>query len=144
MIYAVQFCAEHIRALRAQPSQQWLAATASDRDLRLLENQYATTVMEDGRPIACGGVLPIWENRGYLWSVISDTVDARSFRAVHAITKRALDGMPFRRLEAAVEVDFEPGHRWVRALGFELEAPLAKAFQVNGADCALYARVRKA
>ena len=110
--------------------------------MRTLESPWATTLVADGRPILSGGAIPLWMGRAYLWSFLSDKVTRRNFVEVTSFVRRFLNGLPFKRVEASVECDHEAGHRWVRALGFELEAPRMRAFQVDGRDCALYARVR--
>jgi hypothetical protein len=63
---------------------------------------------------------------------------------VTKMAKRFLDVCPIRRIEAAVVVDHGPGHRWAQLLGFELEAPLLRAYTPQGEDCSLYSRVRRA
>lgn len=110
--------------------------------LRGLENDWSSTLMEDAKPFACAGVLPYWENRALVWSFLSADVAPANFWAVHAAARQFLDGLPFRRLEAAVDVGFENGHRWMKALGFRVEAPLMRAFQVDGRDCVGYVRIK--
>jgi RimJ/RimL family protein N-acetyltransferase len=129
--------------MKVQGAQAWLTQHTNEEQLRGLENKYAATLMRDGRPVACAGALEFWENRALVWSWLSDDVTARDFRVVHGYAKRFLEGLPFRRLEAAVDVGFEAGHRWVKALGFRCEAPRMEAFEIDGRDSALYARVRK-
>lgn len=141
MIYPVTYQAAHFHQLALQPSQVWLRAYASDANLQSLENEHAFTLMRDGKPRLCCGAVMLWKNRAYVWSMIGSVV-AWEFREVHSWAKRFLAGLPYRRLEAAVDVNFEAGHRWMRSLGFEREADCMKAYQVDGRNCALYARVR--
>lgn len=144
MIYTVPFQARHFKALKIQSAQTELLHLLSEEAVRAWEGPYATTVMRDGTPVLIAGVLPIWEERAYLWSFLSDDITPGEFVAVHRATKRSIDGLPYRRVEAAVEVSFEQGHRWVKALGFECETPdtVMKAFMPNGGDCKLYAKVK--
>lgn len=144
MLYGVPFEAAHLQHLVLQPAQQWCRSYLQGAELRTLENEWAATLMHDGRPIACVGPALYWENRALVWSFISTAVCQSNFLTIHRLAKAYLAGLPFRRLEAAVDVDFDAGHRWARALGFQLEAACMSAFQLDGRDCALYARVRRA
>jgi RimJ/RimL family protein N-acetyltransferase len=141
-MYQVTFEAYHLMQMQTQSAQEWMKAHVSYQDARGLENEHAATLMLDGRPIACAGVFPIWEGRAYLWCWLGCNATAKTFLELHRFAKRFLDGLPFRRVEAAVECDFAAGHRWVKALGFELEAPRMRCFEIDGRDSALYARVR--
>ena len=134
-MYAVPFEAGHVGALGFDS----VPADAA----RALEGAYAVTLMADGKPILAAGVIPMWEDRGFLWAFMSPAADRRVFRALHTFAKMFVANLPFRRLEAAVEVGFEAGHRWVRSLGFVCEAPLARSFRADGKDCALYALVKE-
>ena len=70
-------------------------------------------------------------------------ITKRNFLKLHYLAKEYLGGLPIRRLEASVNTGFTAAHRWVKALGFKMEAPRMEAFQIDGSDCALYARVKK-
>ena len=142
-MYPVSFQWHHMRKMQLQPAQA--VDHVGDDVLRLMEGPYAVTLMSDGEPILATGAVPMWEDRGYLWACLSVGVNGYTFRRVHAWAKAFLAGLPFRRLEAAVDVDFEAGHRWVRALGFDCETPdtVMRAFR-NGVDCKLYALVKGA
>lgn len=142
MLYPVPFAAEHLAQMQLQPAQSWLSAHTDVASMRSLENEWSSTLMDDGRPLAAAGVAVYWQDRAYVWSLISKDVKVSNFLAVHAHAKAFIAGLPFRRLEAGVDCDFEAGHRWAEALGFELEAGRMRAFQVDGRDCALYARVK--
>lgn len=142
MIYVVPFEGEHLNAMVVQEAQRWLQENVSVAELKGLEGPYAATLMEDGKPLICAGVVPYWSTRALLWSFLSDWVTPANFRAVHREAKAFLAGLPFKRLEASVDVGFENGHRWMRALGFQVETPLQRAFQPDGKDSVGYVRIR--
>jgi hypothetical protein len=147
MIYPVPFEAPHYAQMAVHDSQAWLSQHATVETLSALEGPYAGTLMRDGAPLVCGGAWPMWEGRAVLWAFFDTASCRKDFRVIHGYAKTFLSGLPFRRLEAAVVVDFEQGHRWVRALGFECETPppaRMKAYQVDGADCLLYSLVKEA
>ena len=142
MWYVVPFEAKHLFQMDFQEAQKWIVPYLEYNKVKTLENEWASTIMLDGKPMLCGGPLPDGTHRAILWSVISKEVVTSTFRVVHRHVMKYLESLPFRRLEAAIDVDFKAGHRWMKALGFTMEASLMKAFQIDGRDCALYAKVR--
>lgn len=144
MIYPVPFRAEHLRAMKLQAAQAWAAGALTTEALRAFEGPHAATVMRDGRPVMAGGAVRIWDDRAYLWAWLADDMAPGEFLAMHRLVKRHLDSLPFRRIEAAVDVAFEQGHRWMKFLGFTCETPdtAMTAFLPNGADCRLYSKVK--
>ena len=142
MIYYAPFEAWHLGSIKLQESQEWVRGFFVGADLVSLEGPHAMTVYSDGAPVACGGAIGFGDGRACLWSFMGSNIGPREFVKVHAITKRLIDAMPFRRLEMYVDCDFENGHRWARLLGFDMECERMKSFQANGADSALYAMVK--
>lgn len=138
----VPFEAEHFAQMRVQDAQKWMHQNLTVADLKGLEGPHAGTLMVDGVPLACAGALLYWPDRALVWSFLSSRVDRTNIMTVHAEAQRFIDGLPYRRLEASVVVGFEQGHRWMRLLGFEVEAPLQRAFNVDGSDCVGYVRIR--
>lgn len=137
----VDFKAEHLEQIALQEAQQYLLSHVEPDMGAHLEGHQSFTGIADGKVVACAGVLPYWEDRGLAWAYLSEDAGAH-FVAIHKAVKRYLDVAPFKRIEAAVDVNFEAGHRWIKQLGFELEAPVMKAFRPDGGDASLYARVR--
>lgn len=143
MIYKVPFEAAHYDLMRVQAAQEWMQTNVTSSELRGLENPYAATLMEDGCPLVCAGPVIYWPGRALLWSFFSDRVTRRNFMSVHLAAREYLAGLPIKRLEASVNVDFVNGHRWMKALGFVVEAPFQEAFQVDGKDSVGYVRIRR-
>ena len=143
MIGLVPFEAEHFSRMTVQEAQAWLQENVAPAELKGLEGAYAVTAMQDGVPLVCAGVIPQWGERAFVWSFFSDRVNGRNFPAIHRLAVQFLDSLPFKRLEASVDVDFEPGHRWMRLLGFKIEAPFQEMFQPDGKDSVGYVRIRK-
>lgn len=137
MLYVVPFEAHHMDAVDdgAEMVQQCLATA--------LVGPYAVTLMDRGKPIACGGAIEIWAGRAYLWSALGAGIDAHNFRRGHTFAKQFIEGLPFKRLEAAVAAGFEPGHRWMQSLGFKCETPEPmQAFAPDGSAAMLYSKVK--
>lgn len=142
MLHPVPYRPEHMLALRVQEQQAWLAPLMTDDVLAGLEGPHTYTLMDDIVPMICAGAIAIEPHRAHLWSMISADIGVWRFAAASGLAKLWLDALPFRRLEAAIDCDFEQGHRWARALGFELEAERMRGYRADGADCALYARLK--
>ena len=137
----VPFKAEHLLALQLQQGQAHAQPFITEDYAHMLEGEYAFTALADGVPIAVGGVTKLWDERGLAWTFVSRNAGAH-FVELHKAVKAMLDIVPYRRVEADTPCDFEQGHRWLRMLGFTLEAERMRAFRVDGGDSALYARVR--
>lgn len=142
MAELVKFKVEHLGRLLDGESESYFGPQVTAENFRHLENaRFAYTILSEGKPILCGGVHLYWENRGETWAFL-DKNSRSKFLELHNIVKRVLNECPVRRIEAAVAVDFEPGHRWMRALGFREEAQRLQAYFPDGTDCAMYAKVR--
>lgn len=143
MISVEPFRARDATELSEQEATAYLRPFISEEVMKALEGSpYAYTLRgADGRVVACAGVYEYWKGRGEAWALMDKNCKSEFF-AVHNAVKRFLEICPVRRIEAVVDAGFEAGHRWVKALGFELEAPRLRGYRPTGGDCALYARVR--
>lgn len=143
MMQPVPFKARHLLRMSVQPAQRDAIKTLTETDLRALETPNTGTLLDDlGEPVVCCGAVEMWRNRAYVWTYLSDRITARNFRHIHSWARAFLAELPYRRIEAAVDVDFEAGHRWVRSLGFTPEAAVMRAFDPAGRDHSLYALVK--
>lgn len=128
---------------------QSLVKTVSPEQARTLEAfPHAYTITIENEVKMCGGVIEYWSGRGEAWAVIDPFCKSgfanirKEFVHVHRLVKEFLRDLPIRRIEAAVQTDFGPGHRWVKALGFKLDARNLEAFFPNGKDADLYSLVK--
>lgn len=106
----------------------------------LSEVGLAWTAESGDTVVACGGLLPQWENRALAWMLIGENAGPH-FAAIHRHVRQFLIRSPYRRIEAHVDVGFAAGIRWMKMLGFELEA-YKKAFRPDGADMLEFVRIR--
>jgi hypothetical protein len=142
MIRLAKFEAAHFEELSREPIAFSLLPLITKEHIALLEKQpFVYSAMKDGKVVACGGLSEYWPGRAEAWALISSDVKS-DFFAVTKLTQRVLDGCKIRRIEAAVDVNFKKGHRWIKLLGFKKEADCLEAYLPDGKDCALYARVR--
>jgi hypothetical protein len=138
----VPFKAEHLLGMQLQRSQSGSKPFITEEYARMLEGQFAFTALDDdGEVVAVGGLAELWEQRALAWSFI-DSRAGKHFVALHKLVRDFLDMAPYRRIEAETSCGFGPGHRWLKMLGFQMEAERMRAFQVDGGDSALYARVK--
>lgn len=135
------FRPEHLERLLLQPRQ------ADARQLfenpaygQALANGLAYTAIEGDVILCCAGLLPHWEGRAEVWSLMGADL-RRHFVAIHHAAVRLLDVADFRRIEASVDAKFCNGRRWVERLGFKAEGVM-RAYTPDGRDCIRYAKVR--
>lgn len=97
-----------------------------------LERQNSWTAVVDGEPIACGGTMLQWPGRHIAWAYLNMSTGPH----MRFVTRAVQEGLAtvYGRIELTVRSDFEKGHRWARLLGFEVEAPVLKAFGPLGED----------
>jgi RimJ/RimL family protein N-acetyltransferase len=101
---------------------------------------YAALV--DGVAVAVGGVIPFNDYRCHGWAQLS--IEAlKYFKSIHKAVLNFLANFEVQRIEATCLTDHDSGHRWLRHLGFSMEAPRMTAYDASGRDFSLYARVRR-
>lgn len=146
MIVLEKFQAIHFEKMKEEPSVAPLLAHFTPLHAKALEaTPYAYTIMDgaNGRVLMCAGISEYWAGRGEAWAMLASGL-GHSFVPATKMVKRFLEVCPIRRIEAAVVIDHGPGHRWAQLVGFQLEAPLVRAYTPAGEDCSLYARIRRA
>jgi hypothetical protein len=102
---------------------------------------HSYTILIKGRIVACCGVIEYWKDRGEAWSII-DRYSKAEFVLLFRTVKKLLEDAPIRRIEATINKNFPAGHRWIKLLGFELEAETLKSYGLTGDDYSLYAKVK--
>lgn len=107
----------------------------------VLERSNSWTVVVDGDPMACGGLLMQWPGRHYAWTYLNAKAGPHMGFVTRAVQEKMaqVEG----RIEATVRCDFEKGHRWMRLLGFEVETERMKAYGPAGEDHTAYVRFNK-
>lgn len=96
---------------------------------------------QDGKIVAMGGIVPIWEGRGQAWMLVANVAGVRMTH-VHRVVLQKLVSSSCTRIEATVDVGFTQGVRWMKMLGFELESYM-KAYRPDGGDMLMFSRVRR-
>lgn len=103
-------------------------------------SSHAETIWHNGKIVAAGGAVPIWEGRAEVWMLLS--VDCGpAFVGVNRIANRFLDSLPYRRLETTCEIGWEQAMRWLAMLKFRRECT-AQAYMPDGRDMEIYTRIK--
>jgi len=137
----VPFKAEHLAGMKVQGAQQALREYVTEDVMRGLEAFESYTALRGEEAVMCGGFIEHWPGRVEMWAYLSGDI-GKDFIAVHKKVQRFIRCCTANRIEAVVDCSFSQGHRWLRMLGFRLEAPRMKMYSIDGRDHALYAIVR--
>lgn len=134
----VEFRPVHLARMRAQIAQR---DELEHPEAMTGAFGYAWTALDDGEPMACAGVVEVWQGRAYAWALLSEHAGRHMLALTREIRFR-LARLPFRRVEMAVDAGFDAGARWARMLGFRLETPEPmRGYLPHGHDAFLFARV---
>lgn len=112
-----------------------------DAEALAAEEHSYRIVADQGKIVACAGIHEFWPGYGLSWAFVSDTVKPYMTSLV-LLVRRFLQISPFHRIEAAVDVNFKDGHRFIRALGFEKECVMRK-YSSDKRDHVLYSIVKE-
>lgn len=88
------------------------------------------------------GVTEYYPGRGECWAILSPGLKSEMLQ-VHRVVRRFIDMAPYRRLEAVVDVSFAQGHRWMKMLGFQVEAERLRYYTPDGRDVRLYSKIKE-
>lgn len=139
-LHVEPFCAEHWARLRVQPAQSWCLPWMGPDLVAWLAGLEAYTAFAADTPVAIAGLMELWPGRSLAWSYLSEAAGPHLV-SLTRLVDRFLDLRAPRRTEAYVDEEFEAGHRWMHALGFEREGFL-RAFKPDGGNQIMYARLR--
>lgn len=120
----VQCITEHVAEVHAREELAGAANYILSGGLAI-DMEHAVTLLEDGIPIACGGVVPLWDGVGGAWAVISESATkypVRMVRVPRVTLARAEAERGYKRIQMTVceELDRKTSE-WPKSLGFELE-----------------------
>ena len=105
----------------------------------------AFTFMEEV-PVGCIGVLDLWPGVGEAWLSLSTRFEigrpSRRWAELSRLIRREFDtAMKIRhRIHTAIPLDFEPGHRFVRHVGF-VDEGIRRKYGPDGSDYLAFVRL---
>lgn len=143
MIRARSYRAGDAGLIDAQPGQSVEARLMRDVE-DAAQRGLAYTMVRDDRPVACGGIIPLWHGFAHAWGLAAP-LDARLGVAIRAQVRAAIATVEasvgrLRRIEATARADFPAAQVFLTALGFE-RVVLLKAYGPDGGDYWLYQRL---
>lgn len=134
----VEFKAEHLTMMKIQKAQEiWKDKLLTYEYSKALEIPgMAWTALKNDEVLGCAGMIPVWEGRVIAWALFGD-IPKHSwiliFRKIQKEFRDALANHGRHRIETTTPVDFVPGHRLAKMLGFEIEG-LMKEYGPDGKD----------
>ena len=144
MIQIVAFKAAHLQWLELQAAQAYLSSDISKPEhAAMIEKAGESfTAMAGDKVLACSGTVEVWSGRAVAWALISKDA-GRHMLGIHKAVAGYLSAAKYKRIEAWVDEDFEPGMRWLELLGFSRETPLPmRGFRPDGGSCFLFSKVK--
>lgn len=105
-----------------------------------------TGICEEGI-VGISGIIVLNETTAEAWALMSQLFKRPRYsyfatKAIRQFCEDQFKNTSIQRIQMNVQLDFEPGHRWARALGFQVEGIMRK-YGLNGKDHVLYARVKE-
>jgi len=101
------------------------------------------TALIDAKPVACGGIYPVWSGVGEAWFLASHRLHCNTFsvaKAVKSNIEKLMSNHGLHRAQATVHCDFKQAHRFAKWLGFKNEGRM-KAFASDKSDYYRFAKV---
>lgn len=139
----IPFEPEHFEQLQVQKAQKYFSdyvQNYANYGKILKETGLAFTGITDEGIVGCSGV--VYRNPKVVeaWAVLSILFPKYSFQATKAILKFLKEHQELHRVQIAVNLEFQQGHRWAQMLGFTPEG-IMKKYDEFGNDHMLYAKV---
>ncbi len=94
------------------------------------------TLLGDGTPIVCGGIIPLWNGVCEGWIIGGKRIFQAKIKAARLIKKRTdllCLNNNVSRLQTAVKAGFKEGYRFAKFLGLQDEG-LMKKYGPDGSD----------
>ena len=143
----IPFKKEHLHEIDLRPfDEQVVMGVPKAFDLIALQAQKGiayTGVNDEGKIIAVGGVVILWEGVGSGWVLTSDLLlkyKTWTHRNIKQILDITIDTQKLHRIESIILKDHCVSQKWAERLGFESEGLLRK-YDSNKSDYYLYSRI---
>lgn len=98
------------------------------------------TVVVDGKPIACIGLVEHWPKRRYVWAYLVEGIGKRDMVRLRQAIAQWLRYHGAGRIETAIDPAFAKSVGWAESLGFEREGVL-RHWTPDGSDWIMYSRI---
>lgn len=136
----VPFESWHLQWLTVQTEQDWVALTP-EYGMALQAAGPAFTAFAGMDVLACAGIIPIWQGRAQVWSLLSEAIHGSVHRrGIHKAVKSYIRDYRVRRLECTVDPRSARAVKWARTLGFHYEGTMT-SYTPLGDTMDLYVRL---
>jgi len=96
------------------------------------ENEgWSFTLIDEGNPVYCGGVHPLWEGVGEVWFFSSNIINKSPIKYIKSFKKKAqelVEEKKLVRLQAPVRQEFKEAKRFTEWWGMKEEGLMKKYF----------------
>lgn len=141
----IDFKPEHARDIlsgRVRDQEAWCDADSSDDWCASLAGRiWAYTLIVDGAPVACVGlVLQPWD-KAEAWALLSNAYKSHKLEIYRFIREKLAMafGQGIVRVQATIDPSYPANIKWIESLGFECEGRLKK-YGPHREDYLLYSR----
>ena len=144
MVEAVAFKKEHLEYLLNLPMNSDLKSWLININYHIIEQPKNSVTILDSKTkevLGCGGVVPYWAGRAEAWVVFGQNAKHKMVQLRRCVI-RFFDMCEHSRIESVIDLNSPVAHRWIKSLGFTVEAPLMKNYWGLNKDAVLYARIR--
>lgn len=135
--------AKDIIAGRMRARDQWIADVDMAKFLSACEHHGpGSTLLVDGKPIACAGVVIQEWNKGEAWALMSNDFyqhKVKAYRAIKMNLEWIITHYDLVRVQALIEPAYQQAIDFIEALGFSREG-LLRNYGPKG-DYLMYARI---
>lgn len=87
-----------------------------------VDNDRSFTVLVEGSPIACGGIVKVDANKWTAWALMGKETSSYMIGITRAV-KSFFSENNKPRIEIHVQDKFKEAHKWAELLGFKCETP---------------------
>lgn len=145
MFERVAFRRDHLSEMLKQEINHYARDFFTNVNFDKLETLDSFTGLLNGKPVVCGGVVPLWKDRGSIWTVFDESSKECFLPVYRGMKSFIKDAQVFyRRLELSVPCEIEIAVRRAKLLGFTVECERAPMFMPDGRDCTLMRLLREA
>lgn len=138
---------EHAKIITGENSrnqESWVEPSIIERWAKAWAGKnWAYTLIVDGVPVVCAGILLQDWNNGEAWALFSSSYKQHKlylYRMIKAALRAAFHENGLVRIQATIDTQYPENVKWIESLGFEYEGRLRK-FGMQGQDYLMYSRL---
>ena len=110
----------------------------------LTQTKYSYTICVNDKPIACMGIIPLWDGVAQGWVKVDANADRHAIMLVRSAKKLIqfiMEDANLVRMHTPIRAESKKIIKWVEMIGFKFESKMEKAGQ-GGKDMLMYKVLR--